>query len=738
MKDSLLGKGVDRADAQLKVTGKAHYAAEIPVANPAYAVIVTSWSTKGKVEALDVDAAERLPGVLKVLTHRNAPKLPGASKVAGQNDRVLQLLQDDAIAYNDQPIAVVIADTLERAREGATLVEPRTTSAEKVEIELVADPERLYTPKSAGPRDEPDTRRGDPDGELAKAAVRIDQTYKTPVQNHNPMEMHGLTVVWQGGDHVTLYDTSQGIFGVRKKIAAIFDIPVGNVRVISHFVGGGFGCKGSPWSHVALAALAARVSGRAVRLVLTRQQMFSLVGHRPSTIQRVALGADRSGRLQAIRHDSISETSRFDEFVEPAALQTRMLYACPNVATTHRAMRLDIPTPTFMRAPGEATGTFALESAMDELAHELKLDPVELRLRNYAERDQQEDHPWSSKSLRECYQKASGRFGWARRSPEPRSMRDGHWLVGFGMATATYPARQSGASARARLLADGNVLVQAGSQDIGTGTYTIMAQIAAAELGLPLERVKFELGDTALPETPVSGGSQTAASTGSAVKRAASELKQKLFGLAAGDEKSALHGLNVAELELSDGSVRSRSQSTRQQSLESLLAQQPGKELSVEVKVEEKPERKQYSTHSFGAQFVEVRVDEDTGEVRVARCVAAFAAGKILNQKTARSQFHGGIVWGIGFALHEHTARDPRTGRVVTRDLADYHVPVHADVPPIEIIMLDEVDPYVNQIGAKGIGEIGITGVSAAIANAVFHATGKRVRDLPITPDKLI
>jgi xanthine dehydrogenase YagR molybdenum-binding subunit len=466
--------------------------------------------------------------------------------------------------------------------------------------------------------------------------------------------------------------------------------------------------------------------------------MFSLVGHRPATIQHLVLAASRAGKLQAIRHEVWSETSRFDEFVEPAAVQTRMLYACPNVATTHKVQRLDVPTPTFMRAPGESTGTFALESAMDELAVALKLDPVELRLQNYAERDEGEDKPWSSKSLRECYRQAATRFGWAKRKAEPRSMRDGHWLVGYGMASATYPARQSGSAAVATLRRDGSLVVQAGSQDIGTGTYTIMAQIAADALGMPVERVRFELGDTAFPETPVSGGSQTASSTGSAVKLAVLALRDKLIASAVADAKSPLYGLDPQMVRALGGELAASADGPKKEALTATLERAGQPEISAQVSTHEKDERKQFSLHSFGAQFVEVRVDEASGEIRVARAVSAFAAGKILNPKTARSQFLGGMVWGIGFALQEHTVRDARTGRVVTRDLADYHVPVHADIPDIEVISVDESDPHVNEIGAKGIGEIGITGITAAIANAVFHATGKRVRDLPITLDKLL
>jgi xanthine dehydrogenase YagR molybdenum-binding subunit len=737
MKTDSVGSAISRVDGPLKVTGKAQYAAEIPVANLAHAVLVTSAVGRGQLLFVDSARAQRVPGVLRIISSANAPKLPGAKTKSDPNDRILQLLQDDDIHYADQPIAVVVASTLESAQEAAALVSASYAPA-ALNVELTANLPEAYQPKQAGPAGSADSSRGDVDEALKSASVRVDQTYSTPVQNHNPMEPHALTVVWQGDDHVTLYDTSQGIFGVRKKLAALFAIPPENVRVISRFVGGGFGCKGSPWSHVGLAALAARVLKRPVKLALTRQQMFSLVGHRPKTIQHLVLGADSSGKLLAMRHEVCSETSRFDEFVEPSAVQTRMLYACPNVATSHRLLRLDIPTPTFMRAPGESTGTFALESAMDELAVALKLDPLALRLKNYAERDEGEDKPWSSKSLRDCYSQAAARFGWNKRTPEPRSMRDGHWLVGYGMASATYPARQSGSSAVAKLRKDGSVVVQAGSQDIGTGTYTIMAQIAADALGLPVERVRFELGDTALPETPVSGGSQTASSTGSAVKMAALALREKIIASAIADPQSALHGAAADSVTLHGGELATASDPTKRDSLAALVERSAQPELSAWAATKEKEERKKFSLHSFGAQFVEVRVDEDTGEVRVARAVGAFAAGKILNPKTARSQFYGGMVWGIGFALEEHTLRDARSGRVVTRDLADYHVPVHADIPALEVISVDETDLHVNEIGAKGIGEIGITGISAAIANAVYHATGKRVRDLPITLDKLI
>ncbi|MEI9954241.1 MAG: xanthine dehydrogenase family protein molybdopterin-binding subunit [Pseudomonadota bacterium] len=736
MKDVSVGRALERVDGPLKVTGKAQYAAEIPVANLTHALIVTSAVGPGKLLGLDTARAEQVAGVLRVITAQNAPKLPGAKTKSDPNDRLLQVLQEDEIHYCDQPIAIIVASTLESAQEAGYLLSARYAPSPP-SVVLSSTAPGSYAPKKAGPVGPAESKRGDFEAGLRDSAVRIDQTYSTPVQNHNPMEPHALTVVWQGEDRVTLYDTSQGIFGVKKKIAELFGIPAENVRVISRYVGGGFGCKGSPWSHVGLAALAARVIKRPVKLSLTRQQMFSLVGHRPPTIQHLVLAADRSGKLTAIQHDSWSETSRFDEFVEPAAVQTRMLYSCPNVITSHRLLPLDVPTPTFMRAPGEATGTFALESALDELAVALNIDPIELRLRNHAERDEGEDKPWSSKSLRECYRQGAQKFGWGKRRSEPRTLRDGRYLIGYGMASATYPARQSGSSAIARLRRDGSVLVQAGSQDIGTGTYTIMAQIAADALGLPVERVSFELGDTALPETPVSGGSQTASSTGSAVKLAALALRDKLIATAIADSRSPLYGLRADGVSSLAAELSARN-GVQRDSFSALLERSGQPEISAQASTKEKEERKKFSLHSFGAQFVEVRVDEDTGEVRVARALGAFAAGKILNPKTARSQFLGGMVWGIGFALQEHTVRDARSGRVVTRDLADYHVPVHADIPALEVISIAESDPYVNEIGAKGIGEIGITGITAAIANAVFNATGKRVRDLPITLDKLI
>jgi xanthine dehydrogenase YagR molybdenum-binding subunit len=728
------GQPLDRVDARLKVTGKAVYSSDVPVANVAHAVIVGSTVGKGRVRAVDVDSARRTPGVLSVITHENALRL--AQPAPGSTDRVLQFLQDDVVHYDGQPVAVVIADRLERAQQAASLVavdyrsEPAVTT---LETEIA----NAYAPKQAA-RDAADTDRGDFDRVFADAAVRVEQTYTTPREHHNPLEPHATVAVWYGPDRLTLYDTTQGIFGVRKRLAHLFGLTPDKVRVISKFLGGGFGCKGSPWSHVPLAAMAAKIVGRPVKLVLTRHQMFAFVGYRPQTRQKLSIGASKDGTLVAIRHELLSETSRFDEFVEGSAVVSRMLYACGNVRTSHRLVRLDVSTPTFMRAPGKTTGNYALEAAMDELSYAMKMDPLALRLKNYAEVDPESGHPWTSKSLRACYESAAKRFGWERRPSAPRSLREGGALVGWGMATASYPAGISTASAEAKIFADGTALVRAGSQDLGTGTYTVMTQVAADALALSVDRVRFELGDTTFPEAPLSAGSRTAASVGSAVKLACLELRRKLSELASETASSALQGTKPERMDAAEGALLDRDDPRRRQSYGDVLKSAQRKELAVVVEAKERAERKSYAAHAFGAQFAEVRVDEALGEIRVSRMVGAFAAGKVLNEKTARSQLLGGMVWAIGCALEEHTVRDARTGRLVTRDLDGYHVPVHADVPALDVIIVEEDDPRVSDVGAKGMGEIGITGGVAAIANAVYHATGKRVRDLPITLDKVL
>ena len=732
-----VGQPMDRVDGRLKVTGGAKYSADMPVADVVYGVLIMSTIARGTITGIDARAAEAQPGVIQVITPANALRLPAPTGAqASMTDRKLSLMQDANVYYQNQPIGVVVADTFERAAYAASLVKfqydektPRT----------VLDKEKRNAYKPAKANQEPtDTRRGDPGAGMRQAAAKISETYVTPVENHNPMEPHATLSVWEGSN-LTVYDATQGIFGTRKVLAKTFGLPDENVRVVSHFLGGGFGCKGSAWSHAVISALAAKQVGRPVKLVLARRQMFGPVGFRPRTEQQLRLGAARDGAMTSIGHDVHSQTSSFDEFVEPSAAATRILYDSPNEETSHRVVRLDAGTPTFMRAPGESSGTYALEAAMDELAYALAMDPVALRLKNYAEKDPESGKPWSSKSLRQCYQTASEKFGWDKRTPTPGSMKtaDGQ-LVGWGMATATYPTRRSPSSALARLLPDGTAYVQAGTQDLGTGTYTVMTQTAADALGLPPSQVRFELGDTRMPETPVSGGSQTAASTGSAVYQASQAARAQSVALAVADAASPLSGLTADDVDVSDGRLFSKADPAKGETYAALIArhQLP----NIEAKTESKPgaEKDEYTMQSFGAVFAEVQVDPDLGEVRVKRIVASYGVGNILNAKTAHSQLMGGCVFGLGMALLEETVADLRTGRVMNADLAEYHVPVNADVPDIDITVVPETDPYVNPLGVKGIGEIGITGVVAAIANAVYHASGRRVRDLPITLDKVI
>ena len=735
-----VGKPMDRVDGRLKVTGGARYSAEMPIMNVAHAVMIMSTIAKGQIASMDTKAAEQVPGVRLVMTPFNTPKLPQPPPNSGASgrpqDRKLALLQDDLVLYNNQPIGVVVADTLEQARYAADLVKVRYKETSKPTLDIHKGEQ--YAPKKVQ-QEGPDTHRGDMEQGLRQAKARVEPTYSTPMENHNPMETHATTAVWEGPNKLTVYDATQGVFSVQEVLAKTFELPPENVRCVTYFVGGGFGCKGTPWSHVTLAAMAARQAGRPVKLNLTRAQMYGPVGYRPQTEQKLILAADESGQMTASRHDVLSNTSSFDEFIEPCATVTRMLYACPNQITTHRLSRLDAGTPTFMRAPGESSGTWALEAAMDELAYAAKMDPIALRVKNHAKVDPGSNKPFSSKSLLECYKVGAEKFGWERRQAMPRSMRgpDGR-LLGMGMATATYPTRRSASNALARLLPDGSAYVEAGSQDIGTGTYTIMTQIAADALGLPPERVRFELGDTRMPETPVSGGSQTAASTGSAVHEVCQAARRAAILQAIIDPVSPLHGLSEPEVTVENGRLFARTDSTRGETYADLI-KRSGKP-SLEMKTQAKPggEQEKYSMHSFGGIFAEVLVDPDFGEIRLTRLTGAYGVGTVLNDKTARSQLIGGMVFGVGMALLEETMMDHRYGRVMNADLAEYHVPVNADIPPIDVIFVPEVDPYINPLGAKGIGEIGTTGVVAAIANAVYHATGVRVRDLPVTLDKVI
>ncbi|HEY8289095.1 MAG TPA: xanthine dehydrogenase family protein molybdopterin-binding subunit, partial [Acetobacteraceae bacterium] len=576
----------------------------------------------------------------------------------------------------------------------------------------------------------PDSARGNADRTFPSGAVKLDATYITPIEHHNPMEPHATIARWRN-DTLTVWTATQGISGAQATLAGMFGIDRAKVRVICPFVGGGFGCKGNTWPPAILAAMAARVVNRPVKLVLTRAQMFTSNGYRPRTIQKLKFAADGDGKLVSMRHDGFSMMSQpsLGEFVEPVALATEMLYACPNVAVTHRLVATNSGLPTYMRAPGEASGNFALESAMDELAVGLKIDPIEFRLRNYTDIDPHQNKPFASKALRSCYQQGAAAFGWSRRSAPPRSMRDGNALIGWGFATSTYPTNRRAASARIRVNADGSVLVQSGTQDLGTGTYTVMSQVAADALGVPVSRVRFELGDSALPPAPNSGGSSTVPSVSPAVLAACEAVRDKVFEMALTDPRVGWSGRNAEGLLLRDGMVISPD---RRISVAELLAHRDRPYVEAVVTAEPGEEKQRYSMHAFGAQFAEVRVDEDLGEIRVSRYVGAFDCGRVLNAKTARSQLIGGITYGIGMALLEETHVDGESGRIVNANIAEYLVPVNADVPDIQAIIVENDELVSNPLGVKGIGELPMVGVAAAIANAVYHATGIRVRKVPI------
>jgi xanthine dehydrogenase YagR molybdenum-binding subunit len=708
---AVIGQPVSRIDGRRKVTGAATYAAEFEVSGQAHAAIVRSTVGNGRIASIDTAMAERALGVIAVLTHRNAPRLAYRQHKAMVDPQIgerLHVLQDDRVTHQGQPIALVIADTIEQARHAATLVRvtytPETGIADISRVEPVLPTQEKTDQGQARP---PEMRRGDPEAALAEAEVKVDQTYVIPRENHNPIEMHATIAAWDG-DRLTLWDKTQWVHNVAAEIAAVFGIPAENIRVISPFVGGAFGSGLRTWPHVTLAALGARVADRPVKVMLSRREMFYGVGYRPHTVQRVALGSSRDGRLAAIVHDGHQETSSYEEFSEALLDSSRFLYSCANVYTRYRLAPMNVHTPAHMRAPGVVSGNFALEAAMDELAVALNIDPVELRLRNEPEQDEFKKLPFSSRSTRECYRIAAERFGWTQRNPEPRSMRDGRWLIGWGMATANYPMHYAPASAMARLLPDGTAVVTSASSDMGPGTWTSMTQVAAETLGLPIERVTFVLGDTQLPQAPVHGGSMTMASVGSAVQAACRKARADALARGGGNDLAdALRRLG--------------------QPLEASADVKPGDEGS------------RFSMHSFGAVFVEVAVDPDLGETRVRRLVGAYGAGRIVNPKTTRSQCIGGMIGGIGMALMEHSFMDTRNGRVPNANLAEYPVPVHADAPSVmDVIFVEEHDPHVNPLGVKGVGEVAIVGVAPAITNAIFHATGKRIRELPVTPDKLL
>lgn len=744
-----VGQPLDRIDGRLKVTGSARYAAEFRAPNLSFATLVAASIARGRVRSLVTTFAERAPGVLAVITAANMPRMPRPSvPPAGDSSPLL----DREIRYSGQIIAVVVAETHEQAQYAAELVHAEydmLAPSANMERELA----RGFEPNTGNAP--PSSKRGDVQSGLVAASTRVDALYRTPTYHHNPMEPHATVAIWNGED-LLAYDATQGVSNTAQNLAEQFGLAPENVRVVDPFVGGGFGCKGQSWPHTPLAALAARVVNRPVRLELPRRQMFFTVGHRPETRQAETLGSDASGKLAAIRHQAFNHTSELDDFLEPTGNTPSMLYSCANVEVTQHLVRLNLGSPTYQRAPGESTGNFAHETAMDELAVRLRLDPLELRLRNYAQSDEKTGHPWSSKSLRECYAAAAQSFGWSQRSAAPRSMRDGRWLVGYGMATAAYPANFRPAGAKAQMYSDGSVRVLCGTQDLGTGTYTILAQVAADTVGVPISKVRVEIADTRFPDAPTSGGSCSATSAGSAVLMACRALRGRVLAMALADEGSPLFNLKASDIETRDGVASARQAPARRMSYVEIFGRYGKRVVEQEAFAEPGRERGggggapqgteqaakggsgQYSMYAFGAHFCEVRVDADLGTVRVARWNAAFALGKVLNAKTLRNQLQGGIVWGIGMALEEKSLLDERYARYVNSNLSEYHVPVNADIPEIAIELIPEKDEFVSPLGAKGAGEIGITGSPAAIGNAIYHATGRRLRELPITLDQLL
>ncbi|HYG11965.1 MAG TPA: xanthine dehydrogenase family protein molybdopterin-binding subunit [Pyrinomonadaceae bacterium] len=734
-----IGKEMSRVDGVAKVTGKAKYAAEFRAPNLAYGFIVLGTAAKGTIKSIDTREAERAPGVVRVFTHLNAPKLgPKASheqappRATEERDKSFRALQSDRIFFNMQPVALVVAETYEQARYAARLVKV-SYNAEKHTTDTESVRERARVP-SQGPPPKP---RGNPEAAMKSAPVRVEAEYRIPVEHHNPMEPHAAVAVWEG-DRLTIFDKSQEVYNVRKHLASSFGVPEENVQVISPYVGGAFGSSLRPNYYPALTAMAARELKRPVKVVYTRTQMYTGHGYRPHTIQKIALGAERSGKLTAMIHHAVHNTSAFEEFNDSTTGFTRQVYACPNLFAPTMIAATDLPTPTWMRAPGAVSGMFALECAMDELAYALGIDPLELRLINYAERDPESGKPFSSKALRECYRLGAEKFGWKNRKMEPRSMRDGRLLVGWGTATGIWGAFQMPATARIIFKADGTAHVASATSDIGPGTYTMATMIAAEYLGLTPERVKFELGDTNLPRAPSQGGSWTTASVGSAIHGAALAVTAKLLALANREADSPLKGAVAPHVEMLDGRLRLKADASKSVRISDLMRRNGLTEITETFESKPSEERRKYSTMAHGAQFVEVKVDPDLGQVRVTRVIEVTACGKIINPKASHSQEIGGVVWGIGMALQEATEIDHRYGRIMNPNLQHYHVPVNADVHEIETMFVEEDDTVVNPLGVKGMGELGMVGIPAAIANAVFHATGRRVRELPITPDKLL
>ncbi len=734
---------MNRVDGKLKVTGAARYSAEYQLPNLSYGVVVSSTIAKGRIRSIDSRAALRAPGVIAVISHENAIKVPGWADNEHPTEpptggRPLRAFYNNRVYSNGQPIAIVVADTYERARHAAMLVkaeyeeEKHETNFEKNKGKAVVPAVVKKNPKSGLA----DYERGKADA-YKTASVRLEAEYVHPSEVHNPMELQAITAYWEADDKLIVYDKVQGTKPTQQAFANEWKIPVQNVRVISEFVGGAFGNGLHNWPHETAAIIAAKMVKRPVKVMLTREQMFFMVGYRPYTWQKIGIGADKDGRLTGIYHEAIGQTSSYEEFTESTLQQSKMMYTSPNIGTKYRLLPLDVSTPIWMRGPGEATGAFALESAIDELAFALNIDPVQLRLMNHTDTDPEKNLPWSTKYLKECIQVGAEKIGWSKRSLKPGGVRSGEWLVGYGMGVGTFGAHRGAAAVRAKLLANGSVVFQSAVTDIGPGTGTAMVQIASEHLGISPEKITFQLGNSDFPQAPNQGGSATVATVGSAVVATCQAMKERLLEMAPSADK------RFANLKLEDVTFdKAHLSITRSPSVKvaytELLKKQNLTELDVLQDSKPSQEASKYSRYSFSVHFAEVHVHPMTGQVRVKKVVSCADAGTIVNKKTAANQMIGGVTGGIGMALQEDAVMDHRFGRYVTKDLADYHVPVHADVPPVEVYFVDKPDYIVDPMGTKGLGEIAIIGVAPAITNAIFNATGKRIRELPVTPDKLI
>ena len=734
---SNIGQPLTRRDGILKVTGAARYAADNHPPGMLYAVLAVSSIARGRVAFLDVAAAKAHPGVVEVMTPANKPALAqDPDEKSNPFMFRLDLLQSDRVRYANQPIAVVIAETLEAATEGAALLSPRyDTDPARVGL----DANESFVPAAVGPGHPPAVHRGDIEAGLAVAATRIEATYETAPQYHNAMEPHAIVAAWDG-DTLSIDTPSQGLAMAQGRLAGLFGIAPDKIHIRSPFLGGGFGSKGMISGPQVLGVMAARLVGKPVKLVLRREQMFGPVGHRAPTRQTLRIGADNGGKLTALDHRTKTTSSTFDDFFEPASDASHTLYTSPAIATSHEAVRLDTGTPLFMRAPGEATGSIALESAIDEMAHACGVDPLAFRLANYAEFEPISGKPFSSKALRQCYAQGAERFGWQRRPLAPRQMRDRDGLlVGWGVGTATFPALMFEGHAKAVLRQDGSGVMEIGAHDMGQGAWTALAQIAADSLGLDIDQVEFRSGNSDLPDAGIAGGSAHTATAGMAIHNAGADVIARLADLATNDNRSPLYGAGNAGVIARGGRLFRRDDESRSESYSDILGRAGRALIEGEGNsATDQAAQSNYAMHAHGAVFAEVKVDSDLGQMRVTRVIGAFAAGRIINPRLVRSQLCGGMIWGVSFALHEEAVMDSRSGRPMNANLAEYHIPVNVDVPAIEAILVEEHDAHVNALGIKGVGEIGITGTAGAVANAVWHATGIRVRNFPITLDRLI